>query len=600
MAIPPEKIEEIRNLVDITDIVSEYVKLKKTGRNFFGLCPFHNEKTPSFSVNPEKQIFHCFGCGAGGNVFTFLMKTGNLSFIEAVETIAKRVGIDIEKYKKQEKRDYKLDNLYDANEFAARFYINNLKSNAGKKALDYLKERGFDDNTLKTFGIGFAFDEWDSLINAALKEGINKDSLEKCGLVIFNETKKSYYDRFRNRITFPIVSESGRVIAFGARMLENVKDQPKYINSPETAIYRKGKTLYGLYQNRKNIRKKNHALLVEGYTDVIALFQHGINTAAASLGTSLTEDQSRVLSRYTENIKVLYDSDEAGIKAAIRGADILLSSDLDVSVIPLEKGEDPDSYIRKHGCEKFIKLIETCTPFIDFYFNIKLEKSKNLSVREKITSAKDIIEVITGVNNDLKRDILIGELANKIGVSKEILYPELKKELNRRRGFRSTRKRNGPDIYNKELREVELISFASVNKDIFEYFLENMEEDIFKTVRIKEILNVLKAYYRNHDKLKESILYDYIDDKNKDLLIGLIDKIPKVPSGWSEEQFFKNCLKTVKEIFSILKIERINEQIGKLKTEMNKFDNSSKEASEISHEIYNLELLKKKLKRENI
>ena len=398
---------------------------------------------------------------------------------------------------------------------------------------------------------------------------------------------------------FPIVSESGRVIAFGARILEDLKDQPKYINSPETEVYRKGKTLYGLYQNRKNIREKNYALLVEGYTDVIALFQNGIYTAVASLGTSLTENQSRVLSRYTDNIKVLYDSDEAGIKAALRGADILLSSDLDVSVIPLEKGEDPDSYISKHGSEKFIELSEKSTPFIDFYFNIKLEKSKNLSVREKITSARDSIEVVTGINNDLKRDILIGELAKKIGVSKEILYPELKKELNRRRGFRSPQKKNEAVSNDKELKEIQLLSFASVNKEIFEYLVTNLEKDSLKTTRVKEILRILKTYYQDHERLIESALYDYIDEKNKNLLVRLIDNIPKIPADRSEEQYFEHCLKTVKEILSLQKIERISEKIGELKAEMNKYDISSKEASEISHEIYNLELLKKNLKQEN-
>ncbi|MFC1724243.1 DNA primase, partial [candidate division KSB1 bacterium] len=565
MAIPPEKIEEIRNYVDITEIVSEYIKLKRVGRNYFGLCPFHNEKSPSFSVNPEKQIFHCFGCGAGGNAFSFLQKIGNLTFIEAVENLAKRAGIKIEKYYKKADKDFKADNFYEANEFAAKLHIKTLNSPKGKKALEYIKSRGYNEKTLKMFGIGFAPDEWDSLIKAAEKEGIKKQFLEKCGLLIYHEEKKSYYDRFRNRIIFPILSEFGRVIAFGARILKDVKDQPKYINSPETVIYKKGKTLYGLYQNRKSIKKKNFALLVEGYTDVLSLYQNGVDFAVASLGTSLTEDQSRVLSRYTDNIGVLYDSDEAGQRAALRGADILLNIDLEVSVIPLQSGEDPDSFIKKYGTEKFLEMVDNAIPFIDFYFDNKLKKKENLSVKEKVDSSKEILEILGKIKNHLKRDILTGELAKKLGVSKEILYPELQREIKKQKGYAGSPKKVIADFYSSDARELELLSFGIIRKDIFRHLYKSVKEDFPLSKNADSLLETVADYYKNNEELKESKLLNYAEEEQKTNIMHVIKNLPKIPDGWGEDKFHEQCLNTVNEILRSFKMDRITEKISLLK-----------------------------------
>jgi len=594
MAIPPEKIEEIRNYVDIVNVVSEYVKLKKSGKNYFGLCPFHHEKTPSFSVNPEKQIFHCFGCGEGGNVYTFLMKVGNLSFVEAVETLANRVGIKIDKYVKKDKKDIKKENLYSVNEYAAKLYFRQLKFDAGKEAYEYLKSRGFDDNTIKNFGIGYAPDEWDYLIKYAKKEGISVDTLVKCGLVIYNEKKNSYYDRFRNRIIFPIVSEFGRVIAFGARTLSDNTDQPKYINSPETVIYKKGKTLYGLYQNRKKIREGNFALLVEGYTDVISLYQHGIDFSAASLGTSLTEEQSRLLSRYTENIGILYDADEAGTKAAFRGADILLNSNLDVSIIPLSGGEDPDSFVRKHGRDQFIINIGKKIPFLDFYFEKKLENKDKLSTTEKINCAKEIIEIISKIKNDLKRDILLDELSRKLGVSKDILYPEVQREMKARRSYPGTAEKE-PGFYRIDPKGTELLSFAILYKNVFEFFYNNLEEDFSIFRETRDLIEIISDYYKDNNELNISKLYDYTSEKYNKNLSELTDKIPKIPKDMSEEEFQEYCMQTVKQAIKMQKLERIQKKIRDLKSELSKYSATSEEASQISHKIFNIEKEKKSL-----
>ena len=347
MKIPNEKIEEIRNAVDIVEYIGGFIKLKKRGKNYLGLCPFHNEKTPSFNVSLDKQMYYCFGCQRGGNVFTFIMEYDNISYVEAVTVLAEKTGIPITKIENNV-QESETEILYSVCTFAAKAFYYNLKTEEGKFAQDYFLKRGFSEKTITTFGLGYSLRGWESLIEKAKEEGLSLYNLEKVGL-LKKRDDGSYYDVFRGRAMFPIFSPLGRVIAFGARKLYDDDPLAKYINSPETPIYQKSKTLYGLWQAKESIREKDFVILVEGYADVISVFQAGIKNVVASSGTALTTEQIQLLSRYTKNIIFLYDADSAGANAMMRGVDLILENGLDVRVVQLPEGNDPDSFVQKNG-----------------------------------------------------------------------------------------------------------------------------------------------------------------------------------------------------------------------------------------------------------
>ena len=322
MRIPPEKIEEIRSSNDIVDVISQHVRLKKRGKNYVGLCPFHQEKTPSFTVSAEKQVYHCFGCGKGGNVFTFVMEIEKVSFTEAVRSLAEKVGITIRVTEADQQQESESEALYNVCRLAGLFFYNNLtKTEEGKVALEYFHGRGFSDETIRTFGLGYSLNSWDGLLSHAKAEGISREDLLKAGLIRTREDG-SDYDYFRSRAMFPIFSTSGRVLGFGARKLREDDPLGKYINSPETPIYNKSRVLFGLFHSKDAIRSEEHALMVEGYADLISLFQNGIQNVVASSGTALTEEQVQLISRYTKKLTLVYDADSAGSSATLRGMDI--------------------------------------------------------------------------------------------------------------------------------------------------------------------------------------------------------------------------------------------------------------------------------------
>jgi DNA primase len=364
MRIPENTIEEIRNSANIVDIISSYVQLRKRGKNFIGLCPFHQEKTPSFTVSEEKQIFHCFGCHAGGNVYKFLMEYKSISFVEAVQEIAESVGITLNFQEDNfSSAESELEEYYELNVLAAKYFSDQLlKSETGEIARDYLQKRNIKPQTQKIFGLGFAPNGWDNFLTYAQEKQVDLNSAKLLGLIDSKENGK-YYDKYRGRIIFPIFSPNGRVIAFGGRVFQGEENIAKYLNSPESSIYLKRKSLYGLFHSKDEIRKQNKAIMVEGYMDLIALHQHGIKNAVASSGTSLTEDQVRLLSRYTKNIVVIFDADEAGTKAAMRSIEILLKQDFDVNMLSLPKGEDPDSFINQFGKDHFDEVLKTSKNF---------------------------------------------------------------------------------------------------------------------------------------------------------------------------------------------------------------------------------------------
>ena len=418
-----EIIDEVRQTNDIVDIISQYVHLKRSGRNFFGLCPFHNEKSPSFSVSPDKQIFHCFGCGVGGNVFTFLTKIEGINFIEAVQTLAERSNIQLPTLENRGdslKEELKAK-VYKVNEFAANYYHENLYKPESKIAQEYIKKRKLTNETLKSFQIGFS-GKFNELYNALKKQGFEEREILESGLVNKNDNGK-YIDRYRNRLMFPICDVRGRVIAFGGRVLDDSK--PKYINSPENIVYSKGRHLFGLNVAKKSDVKK--ILIVEGYMDVISLHQRGVKNVVASLGTAMTQQQGWLLRKSSEQIILSFDSDEAGLSAKMRALDILQNMGCDIRILQMEGAKDPDEYIIKYGSARFQSLIEKALSVVEFKVKI-LKRNLDLNnTNDKIKFLNEIAKLISKIDNTIEKEVYIERIAKSYNISKEAIYAEVNK-----------------------------------------------------------------------------------------------------------------------------------------------------------------------------
>lgn len=418
-----EIIDEVRQTNDIVDIISQYVHLKRSGRNFFGLCPFHNEKSPSFSVSPDKQIFHCFGCGVGGNVFTFLTKIEGINFVEAVQTLAERSNIQLPTLESNgdTAKEMLKAKVYKVNEFTANYYHQNLYKPESKIAQEYIKKRKLTNETLKSFQIGFS-GKFDELYQELKKQGFEEPEILESGLVNKND-RGQYIDRYRNRLMFPICDSRGRVIAFGGRVLDDSK--PKYINSPENVVYSKGRNLFGLNVAKKGDIKQ--LLIVEGYMDVISLHQRGITNVVAPLGTALTQQQGWLLRKSSEKIILSFDSDEAGLMAKMRALDILQDMGCDIRILQMEGAKDPDEYIIKYGNARFQNLVEKALSVIEFKVKV-LKQNLNLEVvNDKIKFLNEIAKLIAKVDNTIEREVYIEKIAKEYDISKEAIYAEVNK-----------------------------------------------------------------------------------------------------------------------------------------------------------------------------
>lgn len=421
--IPQEIIDQILDRADIVEVVSDNVQIKKAGRNFKGCCPFHNEKTPSFVVSPEKQIYHCFGCGAGGNVISFLMKYESMDFPEAVRVLGSRFGVDVPEFSPQDKQKKdSASRLYEINKLAAAYYQHCLVKGKDKRAASYLRKRGISSEIINEFMIGYAPDAWESFRQVCEKRNIPAALVRKAGLTIPSEKGKGDYDRFRNRIIFPIFNDRGNIVAFGARVLDN--SLPKYINSPETPIYSKSNVLYGLNFCKKGIREKGFVVIVEGYLDVVIPYQYGLDYLVAASGTALTPRQVGLLKKYTRSAIMLFDADQAGESASLRGLDILLENDMEVRIATLPKGEDPDSFVRKHGKDEFEKVLNGAQDLFDY----KLELLERKLGAKNIGGVSDeMLPTISKVHNAVVQSDYIRRLAERLGVHEASLRHELGK-----------------------------------------------------------------------------------------------------------------------------------------------------------------------------
>lgn len=477
MHFDDSKIEEIKSRVDIVELTSEYLTLKKTGRNFIGLCPFHQEKTPSFTVNREKQIFYCFGCGEGGNAITFLMKIADKTFPEAIKDLAEKTGVVLPPRfsgKESRQKDSLKEDITNLNLRAAQQFTRNLFSPAGKVAREYLQNRGISDETIKQFRLGYAPDTWRSLTDHIEGSGLSLKLAEQAGLVIAGK-EGGFYDRFRGRLIFPIENITGEIVAFGGRILE--KGEPKYLNSPESPIYIKGKNLYGLNKAKEEIRKKGFALIVEGYFDLISLWNAGIGNVVATLGTALTREHLELLRRYTPEVVALFDPDEAGKKALDRSLELFLSMRMRARALILPEGCDPDDYVKKYGKDKLDELISHAQPLSDYYIENVLGGGKTFE--DKREMIKTAMEFISKISDKKEKDLFIKRIAEKTGINEELLIKETYK--NEMQIEPKSGKEKLQFNVNNDLVEVHLIqllleypqkTIQAENENILDYFLQ--------------------------------------------------------------------------------------------------------------------------------
>ncbi|NNG66945.1 DNA primase [Caldanaerobacter subterraneus] len=427
MAYTRESIEKVIEANDIVDVISDYVELKRAGKEFRGLCPFHREKTPSFMVSPTKQVYHCFGCNASGNVVTFIMDIENLSFKEAIEFLAERAGIplkEVDLSEEEAKRKKIIEEIYRVNKIAALFFHRKLFSEEGVKALEYLKSRGLSSTTIKKFGIGYAPSN-DDLLNFLKGKGYKENFLSKAGLVVYKSGK--YYDRFKDRVMFPIIDVRGNVVGFGGRALDD--SLPKYLNTPETEVFKKGKTLFAINFAKKT--QDDKFIIVEGYMDAISLHQAGIDCAVASLGTALTEEQARLIKRYKKNVVIAYDADEAGVNATLRGLDILEKLNINIKVLSIPEGKDPDEFIKKEGSEAFKRLVENAESLIEFKSKIFKKGLDFEKVEDRIIYVKKIASEIAKISDEVKREVYISAAAKTAQIPENAVRTEVDRFVKR-------------------------------------------------------------------------------------------------------------------------------------------------------------------------
>jgi DNA primase len=509
-------IQVVREATDIVEIVSQYVTLKKRGKSFIGLCPFHTEKTPSFTVDPIRGFYYCFGCSAGGNVFNFIMQMERVSFGETIRSLAEKAGIPLPDTQENAQEIQEIENLYIANQYAAEYFCQCLNdSEAGRDVKAYLYKRGFNDNVITDFQIGYAPDKWDGLLKSANNSLIRPEILKRAGLVVSKKEGEGYYDRFRDRLMFPIINPSGRVIGFGGRTLKEEDNIPKYINSSETPIFQKSHVLYGLFQSKSLIRKQDQVVIVEGYTDVMRLYQSGFGYCVATSGTALTEGQANLLSRYTKNVLLVYDGDTAGSNAALRGTEILIGAGLNVEITLLPSSSDPDSFIRDKGKEAMEDLLQSSDTIVDFHLHKIYESGPLKTPRERAEATYSLLNIIRKVKDPVERNLMIKDVAEKLDVDEKLLIQNLRQM--RKSNVKSGSGQKTVTSSAKVLAEQNLIKLLIEDnekwgKEIFQY----LNPDNFETMEAQVLIEgIYQAFL-----MKEKIDPNYLMNKyNEDPIV---------------------------------------------------------------------------------
>ncbi len=566
--ISDRQLDEILQRCDIAEIIAGYIPLKKAGRNFKALCPFHHEKTPSFVVSPDKQIFHCFGCGAGGDVFSFVMKHERMDFPEAVKFLADKVGVRIitETEKEAGVKHSVSTILYKLNELAAWYFQQNLlKAPEAKKARDYLIKRGISKESVSDFRIGFAPDLWDGLLTFLRSKSISDNLLLKSGLVIKNAQGR-IYDRFRNRIIFPIFNAQAKIVGFGGRTIEipgNAADQyqdkgPKYINSPETDIYIKSKNLYGFNFSKRFVQQEEYCIVVEGYLDFIIPYQAQVKNLVASLGTAFTHDHVRLLKRYTNNVVIVFDSDEAGQGAALRSLDLLIEEGMNVKIADLCKGFDPDSYIRKYGADEFRNRVKTAKTLFDYKLDLLLLKFDKESPEGKAQIAGIMLETIGRFKNAILRTTYIKRLSEALSIAEETLILELKKTNSSIQFSAKAGKSAGfPKVHKKtKAAEKMLVSLMLENREFIEQLKEKMHYSEFTDPIARKI--AMHLYQSSEIVQPAAILKNLNDEEASSFICNLLVSDSGVKD---RKKSFEDCIRRVKIDGMQLKLDEMQKQI---------------------------------------
>ncbi len=549
--IAEEKIQEIRDRVDIVDVVSGYLPLKRSGANHQGLCPFHQEKTPSFNVNAARQIFHCFGCGVGGNVFSFLMRMEGLSFPDAVRRLAEKVGVEIEEEELSPgdlRRRELRDRMMRINETAGAFYHQLLiEADVAAPARRYLRQRGYESETVQMFQLGYAPEGWEVLAKHLAAKKFSTEEMRQTGLIRPGKQGRGDYDLFRQRLLFPIQDLQGRIVAFGGRVLDD--SLPKYINSPETDVYQKGQVLYGLYQAREAMRHNGTALVVEGYFDVLALHRAGFTNAVATCGTALTSDHARLLKRYAEKVLLIFDQDAAGRQATFRAMDTLLPSGLAVSVIAMPAGEDPDSLLKNAGEEGFRRCLEAARPVLEVFIDDQLSVHDD-TVEGRARAANQVLDRIRRLPDDLERSLYLQRLAGLIGLNVE----ELKAKLRGGSASETTARRPRPVRTAAAKQPVDagqtqkyLLRLMLIDVTLRQRVRDEGVDELFLDADYRSLAAHLLQREDHDGNLPDDLLDENLPQDQQSLLAGLV---LQEDSGWASdpEKIFEDCRRAVRTV----------------------------------------------------
>ena len=572
--VPEETIERIRNTADIYDVVAQYVDLKKRGRNFFGLCPFHSEKTPSFSVAPDKQIYHCFGCGAGGNVFSFIVEHEKISFIEAVQQLGQKYGIEVNYQSGPSNKIF--SSLYEVHDIAVKLYHNILFSEKGKAALDYLHNRGLNDDTIKTYQIGFAPDSWDTLSNTVKPSSFKDAVYEKTGLFI--KTDRGWRDRFRSRIMFPIYHQSGKAIAFGGRIF-NSDDPAKYLNSPETPLYRKSEVFYGLHKTRDSIRKFSTAILVEGYTDFLQLVQLGIPNVVALSGTALGINHANQIRKFASKVYLAYDGDDAGVNATLRAGYVLFQAGVEPLVIPMPNDKDPDDWVREEGVSAFQEAMGSSMSLL--LFHLQKKDVKNLSATDRSRTVKEILKEISLINDGIIRDDLLKSLSQELQLDEVEVFRLFNSQTGMKRVRADSEQSNTKDqpfTNTMQKAQLEIIRAIAFN---FDEVYPSMKNIIDFQIFDEPILQKIGLLLIEDKKSKDlSAIIDQFENMDEKRLVSEI---------LFDEMSSDDPQLIIKECFSTINKKLIKDQIKQARIKIRELESSGKDTKEIIIQVTDLQ-----------
>lgn len=633
MPIPDEKVDEIRSTVDIVDVVSDYVRLKRSGQSYKGLCPFHDENTPSFHVNPDDNLYYCFGCQKGGDVFSFVQEMEGVGFLESARWLADRAGISIPESEADEEAASHREAIYQALRIAGRFfYRQRTQSERGAPARRYLSERDFNAETLKTFGVGYAPDSWDALLNHAQEEHIKPEVLHDAGLIIERNSGDGYYDRYRGRVIFPIFSHVGKVVGFAGRILDADADQPKYINSPETDVYHKSDVLYGLYQGKQAIRREKEVWVVEGYTDVTALHQVGIEHVVATCGTALTPSHVQMLDRYAQRVILLFDGDEAGGRAARSGLQTVLAEGLGAYAVTLPAGHDPDSYVREHSADALHEHVSnTRSDLPQFMVNQAREAGRMQTPEDRVAVQSEVVEAVAKIPDANLRREYVRQAADVLDVPPGDLLADLERQRDAEQAKAQRRNRQprpapppppdedpSPDASPETESETDtddsyrvlpeerllLRLMLEKGRRMVQYVLKHMALDEFSEGPVRNLVKCLMQMYKNGNVQPDRILRGEEGPRLQQLAASVRVDEYSPSENWEHRRDIRvprlneQPYEAAASAMTLLKLDRVDEALRAMRSRIHRADrNGEEDLTTLQNQLMKLTRLRKHIQK---